>query len=92
MRNSILGELTDKLPEIFYKYFKYVLQIRFKDDPDYVYLKKLFRDFFYKQGYEYDKQYDWQNKRINLLNKLQKSLNKKIQQKIVENLTDKADY
>lgn len=92
MRDSLLGELTNQLPQEFYKYFKYCLQLRFKDDPDFLYLRKLFRDYFHKQGYEYDKRYDWTDKRITLLSKMQKNLNKKIQEKILEGLTDKADY
>ena len=48
MRGSLLGELTHGLPNDFYKYFKYCLKLRFKDDPEYTYLRKIFRDFFYK--------------------------------------------
>jgi hypothetical protein len=33
--------------------------MRFTDKPDYVYLRKLFRDLFLKEGYQYDCIFDW---------------------------------
>ena len=33
--------------------------LRFDDKPDYAYLRKLFRDIYAREGYEYDHVYDW---------------------------------
>ena len=33
--------------------------LRFEDKPDYVYLRKLFRDLFVREGYVHDHIYDW---------------------------------
>lgn len=33
--------------------------MRFDDVPDYTYLRKLFRDLFIREGYEYDCVFDW---------------------------------
>ena len=33
--------------------------MKFEDKPDIAYLRKLFRDLFYRMGYEYDFVYDW---------------------------------
>ena len=33
--------------------------LRFDDRPDYSYLRKLFRDLFVREGYQYDYVYDW---------------------------------
>jgi hypothetical protein len=37
-----------------------VRALRFDDKPDYAYLRKLFRDIYAREGYEYDHVYDWQ--------------------------------
>lgn len=33
--------------------------MKFEDRPDYAYLRKLFKDLFYRSGYEYDYIFDW---------------------------------
>jgi casein kinase I family protein HRR25 len=33
--------------------------LRFDDKPDYPYLRKLFRDLFIREGYQYDYAFDW---------------------------------
>ena len=40
-------------------YFNYVTQLEFDEDPDYVFMKKLFKDLFAWMGYESDNKYDW---------------------------------
>ena len=37
--------------------------MRFADRPDYSYLRKMFRDLFIREGYQYDCQFDWVLKR-----------------------------
>lgn len=43
----------------FVTYFHYCRSLRFEDRPDYSYLKKLFRDLFIRQGYQFDYIFDW---------------------------------
>jgi hypothetical protein len=37
----------------------YARSLRFDDTPDYTYLRKLLRDLFIREGFEYDCVYDW---------------------------------
>ncbi|KAG9086006.1 serine/threonine protein kinase [Ceratobasidium sp. UAMH 11750] len=37
----------------------YCRALRFDDKPDYSYLRKLFRDLFVREGYQYDYVFDW---------------------------------
>jgi len=37
----------------------YCRKLKFEDRPDYAYLRKLFKDLFYRMGYEYDYIFDW---------------------------------
>ncbi len=43
----------------FKAYFEHVRSLSFEDRPDYDYLKRLFRELFYRKGYTYDCDYDW---------------------------------
>ena len=58
---SLKGDLCEGYPEEFQLYFDYVRNLEFEETPNYEYLRKLFRDLFYRMGYEYDKDYDWIN-------------------------------
>ena len=42
MENIKLEDLTDGLPQSFYKYYKYIRNLKFDEKPDYKYLRKLF--------------------------------------------------
>jgi len=37
----------------------YCRSLRFEDKPDYLFLRKLFKKLFVKEGFEYDYLYDW---------------------------------
>ncbi|XP_041005889.1 casein kinase 1-like protein 6 [Juglans microcarpa x Juglans regia] len=43
----------------FVSYFHYCRSLRFEDKPDYSYLKRLFRDLFIREGYQFDYIFDW---------------------------------
>jgi len=43
----------------FVTYFQYCRALRFEDKPDYSYLRKLFRDLFAREGYQWDYVFDW---------------------------------
>ncbi|MBA0860157.1 hypothetical protein Goshw_014600, partial [Gossypium schwendimanii] len=51
--------LCKSYPSEFISYFHYCRSLRFEDKPDYSYLKKLFRDLFIREGYQFDYVYDW---------------------------------
>ena len=40
-------------------YLNYCRSLRFDDKPDYSYLRKLFRDLFVREGFQYDYVFDW---------------------------------
>lgn len=51
--------LCRSLSQEFAIYLNYVRSLRFDDKPDYSYLRKLFRDLFVREGYQYDYVFDW---------------------------------
>ncbi|XP_048623494.1 casein kinase 1-like protein 8 isoform X1 [Brassica napus] len=51
--------LCKSFPSEFTSYFLYVRSLRFEDKPDYPYLKRLFRDLFIREGYQFDYVFDW---------------------------------
>ena len=62
MKISLMPEvLCNSLPPEFAIYLNYVRSLRFDEKPDYQFLRKLFRDLFSKEGYEFDLCYDWMN-------------------------------
>ncbi|CAK7327270.1 unnamed protein product [Dovyalis caffra] len=51
--------LCKNYPSEFTSYFHYCRSLRFEDKPDYSYLKRLFRDLFIREGYQFDHVFDW---------------------------------
>ncbi|KAJ3682352.1 hypothetical protein LUZ60_014925 [Juncus effusus] len=51
--------LCKSYPAEFISYFHYCRSLRFEDKPDYSYLKRLFRDLFIREGYQFDYVFDW---------------------------------
>ncbi|CAH9093748.1 unnamed protein product [Cuscuta europaea] len=51
--------LCKSYPSEFISYFHYCRSLRFEDKPDYSYLKRLFRDLFIREGYQFDFVFDW---------------------------------
>ncbi|KAL3029077.1 hypothetical protein AAZX31_03G146100 [Glycine max] len=58
MSTSLEG-LCKSYPSEFVSYFQYCRTLRFEDKPDYSYLKRLFRDLFIREGYQFDYVFDW---------------------------------
>jgi len=52
-------QLCKGYPTEFRSYFEYCRSLRFEDRPDYAYLKRLFKELFYRKGYQYDNMFDW---------------------------------
>ncbi|XP_010262044.1 PREDICTED: casein kinase 1-like protein 2 [Nelumbo nucifera] len=46
-------------PTEFASYFHYCRSLRFDDKPDYPYLKRIFRDLFIREGFQFDYVFDW---------------------------------
>ncbi|XP_042033343.1 casein kinase I-like isoform X1 [Salvia splendens] len=46
-------------PTEFASYFHYCRSLRFEDKPDYGYLKRIFRDLFIREGFQFDYVFDW---------------------------------
>ena len=50
-------------PNEFAIYLNYTRSLRFDDKPDYSYLRKIFRDLFVREGFQYDYVFDWSMQR-----------------------------
>ncbi|XP_061666831.1 casein kinase I isoform X1 [Syngnathoides biaculeatus] len=46
-------------PSVFSTYLNLCRSLRFEDEPDYSYLRQLFRNLFHRQGFSYDYVFDW---------------------------------
>ena len=57
--DTSVEELCQSLPDEFAQYMHYCRKLKFEERPDYAYLRKLFKDLFYRMGYEYDYIFDW---------------------------------
>ncbi|KAG6481133.1 hypothetical protein ZIOFF_057728 [Zingiber officinale] len=58
-RNKEAEALCKGYPSEFASYFHYCRSLRFDDKPDYGYLKRLFRDLFIHEGFQFDYVFDW---------------------------------
>mmetsp|Transcript_5992 Transcript_5992/g.9328 ORF Transcript_5992/g.9328 Transcript_5992/m.9328 type:complete len:396 (+) Transcript_5992:23-1210(+) len=52
-------QLCFGVPSEFATYINYSKAIRFADRPDYSYLRKMFRDLFIREGFQFDCMFDW---------------------------------
>ena len=64
-----ISTTTDMLckgfPAEFRSYFEHIRSLGFDDRPDYDYLKRLFRELFFRKGFTYDNMYDWELLQMN---------------------------
>jgi casein kinase 1 len=51
--------LCKNQPTEFATYLQYCRSLRFEDRPDYAYLKRLFKDLFFRENYQWDFIFDW---------------------------------
>eukprot|EP00916_Digyalum_oweni_P023600 GHVL01039173.1.p1 GENE.GHVL01039173.1~~GHVL01039173.1.p1 ORF type:complete len:331 (-),score=33.93 GHVL01039173.1:79-1071(-) len=51
--------LCKHFPFEFMTYLNYCRSLRFEDRPDYSYLRRLFKDLFFRENYQYDFIFDW---------------------------------
>lgn len=52
-------DLCEGLPPEFATYFNYLRSCGFDDNPQYDYLRELFRALFVREGFDHDDVYDW---------------------------------
>jgi serine/threonine protein kinase len=57
--NTPLDTLCKGIPIEFANYIAYCRKLKFEEKPDYSYLKRMFKELFMREGYEYDYVYDW---------------------------------
>merc|ERR1712098_407376 len=51
--------LCKHFPGEFMTYLNYCRSLRFEDRPDYAYLRRLLKDLFFRESYQYDFVFDW---------------------------------
>jgi len=51
--------LCKHFPSELATYLNYCRSLRFEDRPDYAYLRRLLKDLFFREGYQYDFVFDW---------------------------------
>ncbi|OAE30849.1 hypothetical protein AXG93_2615s1040 [Marchantia polymorpha subsp. ruderalis] len=57
--STAIEALCKSHPSEFASYFHYCRSLRFDDKPDYAYLKRIFRDLFIREGFQFDYVFDW---------------------------------
>lgn len=60
-----------RIPKEFTDYMKQVRKLDFEQKPDYIGLRGIFKELFYKLGFEYDYQFDWVVKNKQLANSIE---------------------
>ena len=64
--HTTVEQLTRGLPEEFMQYIQYCRGLKFKDEPDYNYLRDLLNNLLTKRGTRDDQQFDWILKKARL--------------------------
>mmetsp|Transcript_16033 Transcript_16033/g.29116 ORF Transcript_16033/g.29116 Transcript_16033/m.29116 type:complete len:316 (+) Transcript_16033:102-1049(+) len=54
-----IEELCKHFPSEFVTYLNYCRSLRFEERPDYAHLRRLLKDLFLREGYQYDFVFDW---------------------------------
>ncbi|CAH2069677.1 unnamed protein product [Thlaspi arvense] len=57
--STSIESLCRGYPSEFASYFHYCRSLRFDDKPDYGYLKRIYRDLFIREGFQFDYVFDW---------------------------------
>eukprot|EP00744_Colponema_vietnamica_P001750 GILI01002863.1.p1 GENE.GILI01002863.1~~GILI01002863.1.p1 ORF type:complete len:461 (+),score=85.18 GILI01002863.1:187-1569(+) len=57
--NTSIEVLCKGFPIEFATYLNYVRSLRFEDRPDYAYIKRMFKELFFRSAYQYDFVFDW---------------------------------
>jgi hypothetical protein len=54
-----VDQLCEGIPEEFGTLISYARSLRFTDQPDYSYIRKIFRNLFTQNGFLFDSVFDW---------------------------------
>lgn len=57
--NTPLDELCKGFPAEFEQYLKYCRNLRFEESPDYVWMKNLFKNLYFRENPVFDNAWDW---------------------------------
>ena len=57
--NIPMEELTEGYPREFLIYMQYCRDLEFTQDPDYSYLRRIFKELYVRLGFENDFIFDW---------------------------------
>ena len=57
--STSLEELCQGFPIEFMTFINYCKALKFEDRPDYAYLRRMLKDLFVREGFEYDYVFDW---------------------------------
>ncbi|RHY82893.1 hypothetical protein DYB26_003995 [Aphanomyces astaci] len=57
--NTPTDVLCRGFPTELRAYFEYTRALRFDDKPDYAYLRRLFKELFFRKGFQFDAMFDW---------------------------------
>ena len=58
-KNISVEDLCEGLPREFAAYFNHIRSLEFDEKPKYPYLRKIFRDLFVRERFDYDNVFDW---------------------------------
>jgi len=64
--------LCQNFPSEFEVYLKYCRSLKFEERPDYVWLKRLFKDLFSKLDFQWNLAFDWAELSVSLENEASK--------------------
>lgn len=59
MEETLLEDLCKGLPKEFLSFMQYCRNLKYEENPDYNYLKRLFKEKLIREGYQYDHIFDW---------------------------------
>lgn len=57
--NTPIDELCKGYPAEFEQYLKYCRNLQFEESPDYVWMKNLFRNLYFRENATIDNAWDW---------------------------------
>lgn len=57
--SSVYEYDEETIPQEFITFMDYCREIKFEEKPDYNYLRRILKDLFNRNGFEYDYVYDW---------------------------------
>ena len=63
-KNIDINELCSDCPDEIAQYITYVKNLKYEEEPNYIYIKNLFNDILNKTGNKFDYFYDWDKTKV----------------------------